>query len=131
MLSWNVENATQLQIDGQDTALTGQREFRFQQTRPIWLTARNEFRSEKICVEVEVVPLPVIAFFSTDALMVKEGQRVTLHWQAQHTKRIQLLFEDRIIDVSQNTEYTLNLRRSMTFRLVAHAARDLTSVRKR
>ncbi len=115
-LSWQVNNATEVSIDGIGTVqASGSRKVKPEESTSYTLTAEGEGGTQTSTVEIEVEagPLPII-LFSINPTSIQTGQSATLSWQVTNATEVNIegvgkvqVKGTRQVNPTEHTVYTL------------------------
>ena len=88
----------------------------------------NIYEAEQEIV-VKVTPLPIIDFRS-DKTQIEIGDAVILNWTALHTSKVELSDGNLITDVTNRTDFLVQLTENATYKLIATALDNKTIIEK-
>lgn len=130
-VTWETINSSKTQITGVgEVDSTGNRLIKVEEYE-IRLIAENELGQVEAIKTIEIIPQPVIRFF-TDKIAPRYeiGDSISFKWQTANTTKIELDTPTGKVDVSELEEYIINATESYTFRLIVTALDEHTIFEK-
>lgn len=130
-VTWETVNSSKTQILGVgEVESTGNRLIKVEENE-IRLIAENELGQVEATKTIEIIPQPVIRFF-TDKISPRYeiGDSISFKWQTANATKIELDTPTGKVDVSELEEYIINATESYTFRLIVTALDERTIFEK-
>lgn len=130
-VTWETINSSKTQITGVgEVDSKGNRLIKVEE-HEIRLIAENELGRVEATKTIEIIPQPVIRFF-TDKISPRYeiGDSINFKWQTANTTKIELDLPTGKVDVSDLEEYVINATESYTFRLIVTALDEHTIFEK-
>jgi hypothetical protein len=134
-LSWEVLYAKRITISGLgEVPLKENRTVSPRQNTTYILTIQdykdNVYEVEQV-IEIKVKPFPVVQFFTNKIQpQFETGDTIVLTWRALHTTRLEIISNDNPVDVTNSENYTVQATETTTFKLIATALDNHTTVEK-
>jgi plastocyanin len=132
-LSWEVLYAKKISISGlgevplkDNRTISPIRDTTYTLTIEDW--KNNEYEVEQK-ISVKVTPLPIVVFQS-DKNKIEIGDTVTFSWTARHTSKVELSDGNLTTDVTNRTDYLVQLTGNTTFKLIATALDNHTTIER-
>jgi hypothetical protein len=88
----------------------------------------NIYKTEQL-IEIKVTPFPIVQFQS-NKIRLEINDSITFNWQTQYTTKIEIISNNRRIDVTDKTDYTTHPESSATYKLIATALDNKTTIEK-
>jgi hypothetical protein len=134
ILSWEVRYAKNVTISGLgEVSLKGSKTITPHTDTMYSLTIqdyKDNIYEIKQPIDVRVMPLPTIQFFSNKTRF-ETGDSIVLSWTHSHTTKIEIIDKEKTIDVSDLTDYTTRATEKTTmFKLIATALDHKTTIEK-
>jgi hypothetical protein len=132
-LSWEVLYAKKITISGLgEVPLKGNRTLSPRQDSTYILTIQdykdNIYETEQTLF-AKVTPLPII-HFQYNKSQIEIGDTVMFRWTEQHTSKIELSDGNLTIDVTNRTDYSIQLTENKIFKLISTALDNTTTIEK-
>lgn len=119
IISWEVQNASEVLINKISVSLKGSMLFHSLEPQIIKLIAKNktkQFLERSLFVGIDKIP-PIIAYFKSDKASVIRNSAVTLSWNVTGAKKVTI--DNGIGDVTGQSELIIAVRDSEVYKLTA------------
>ncbi|MDR1499089.1 MAG: zinc finger Ran-binding domain-containing protein, partial [Rickettsiales bacterium] len=127
-IKWKVKNGTKIIITGLGKVEnTGIADLKIERNQ-VKITAENEIGKVERSIDIEIIPLPIIKFISNQKIEL--GDKTKLNWNVGHSLKVVLLHDEKEKIVSNSGEEKFLLIKATTFKLIATALDNKTTVEK-